>query len=176
MNSDKTKKLNSRGRPAFYKTPEALQAAVDRYFDSCKGTPVFDRNGAPVMLRAGVQKKIGEIPPTISGLAAALGFADRHTFSAQAKRGTAWLEVVRYGRLRIEASAEERLYDPQSYRGAAFVLENCFGWNASKEQPAVFPKVQIKIVDLVDTPADDPPEPEQGKQIPAHNARIDLLN
>ena len=69
----------NRGRPPKYKTPDALRAAVDRYFESCAGVPGTDADGLPVM--------IGEIPPTICGLSLALGFKDRRMFTEQRKRG-----------------------------------------------------------------------------------------
>lgn len=121
------------GRPPRYETPESLQDAVERYFLHCMGTPVFDADGLPVVTRAGRQKVNGAIPLTISGLSAFLGFRDRHSFSMQAKRGAGFFKVVSIARLRIEAYAEERLYDPNSYNGAAFLLLRAFGWGQAKE-------------------------------------------
>ena len=140
----------NKGRPPLYKTPDALRAAVDRYFESCTGVPVYTPDGLPVLTRTGVQVMAGETPPTVAGLAYALGFHDRHTFTEQRKRGPAFLEVVQYARLRVEEYAERRLYDPVSFRGAAFVLQSCFGWERVKD-PDTPPEVRLIV-----QPAADP--------------------
>lgn len=167
------KKNKKMGRPPFYKTPEELRAAVDRFFESCEGTPVYDADGLPVMTRTGAQKMAGEIPPTISGLSLALGFRDRHTFTEQGKRSAAFMEVVQYARLRCEAYNEARLYDPETYRGAAFMLQACFGWGKEKEPPTL-PAVAVKVIDApaaAAAPAADDPAMK-----PAHGISIELLN
>lgn len=176
------------GRPPFYKTPEELRAAVNRYFESCAGLPVYDADGLPVLTKDGEQVRAGETPPTMSGLSLALGFKDRHTFSEQAKRGAAFREVVQLARLRVENYAERRLYNPQSYRGAAFVLQACFGWQ-QKADTAAPPEVRIITAPAAadpdgsaqagrdpdrdgSTPAADP----EAGQKPAHTVRIDMMN
>lgn len=65
-----------------YKTPEEMQKAIDKYFDTCKPYPftyvnekgeekqAFDKNGIPVF-------KLN--PPTHEGLALYLGFASRQS-------------------------------------------------------------------------------------------------
>lgn len=171
----------NRGRPPKYKTPDALRAAVDRYFESCAGVPGTDADGLPVM--------IGETPPTICGLSLALGFKDRRMFTEQRKRGPAFLEVVQYARLRVEEYAERRLYDPESFRGAAFVLQSCFGWGKATA-PDALPEVRLIV-----QPAEDPDgsgsaltgagDPERGSSapaapavgmLPAHMLTIDMMN
>lgn len=174
----------NKGRPPIYKTPDALRAAVDRYFESCAGVPGTDADGLPVM--------IGEIPPTISGLSLSLGFHNRQQFTRQQDRGAAFLEVVQYARLRCEAYNEARLYDPVSFRGAAYMLQACYGWK-KKEDPAALPGVRVII-----QPAEDPDgsgsaltvagavDPERGSSapaedpgagmLPAHRVRIDMMN
>ena len=167
------KKNKKMGRPPFYKTPEELQAAVDRYFESCKGTPVFGADGLPVTTRTGAQKMAGEIPPTISGLSLALGFKDRHTFTEQGKRSAAFLEVVNIARLRVEAHNEARLFDPASYRGAAFILQACFGWGKEKE-PETPPAVAVNVIEA--PPADTAAAADDPAMLPAHGISIELLN
>ena len=119
---------NGRGRNAFYKTPEELQAAVDEYFESIKGVPVFDKDGLPVTKRNGEQLQAGETPPTLSGLAYFCGYKDRRTFSRQAKRGAGFRDVVDVARLRCEEYYERALYNRDTYNGATFMLSMCFGW------------------------------------------------
>ena len=60
----------------MYKTKEEIQEKIDAYFKECEGQPfivdgkpIFDKNGAPIM--------IGKRPLTVTGLALALGFTSR---------------------------------------------------------------------------------------------------
>ena len=157
------------GRPALYPTPEELQAAVDRYFDSCKGEPVFDETGAPVMLRPGVQKTIGKRPPTMAGLSLSLGFKDRRQFTYQKNRGAEFADVVALARLRVEMAVEERLFDAQGYSGAAFMLRTFFGWG--KEDQANSPAA-ARVVIEVSTDGSD----RQKNGTAYHDTSIEMLN
>lgn len=170
-----------RGHPPLYETPEALRAAVDRYFERCAGVPGVDAAGLPVM--------IGETPPTISGLSLALGFHNRQQFTRQRDRGAAFLDVVQYARLRVEEYAERRLYDPVSFRGAAFVLQSCFGWERVKD-PDTPPEVRLIVQPAADpdgsgsalTVAGDPergsstPAASPAGMLPAHMLTIEMMN
>ncbi len=153
---------NQIGRPPLYKAPEDLRAAVEAYFTECEGVVVPTENGKC--------KTIGEIPPTISGLSYALGFKDRRSFTEQGKRGSAFMEVVRYARLRVEAYNEAKLYDPNSYRGARFVLRNCFGWEVGEAFPDTCPTV------VVTTVSDTVHDQEGNERVPAHNSDIRFLD
>lgn len=157
-----------KGRPPFYKTPEVLQAAVDRYFKSCEGTPVFDKNGLPVITRKGKQKIINETPPTLSGLSLFLGFKDRQQFTRQRLRGADFAQVVTIARLRVEAYTEARLFDADTYQGAAFMLRTCFGWGKDTE-PTGPAGVQIIVKESDGSPATAEPSAHIG-------TNIELLN
>lgn len=157
------------GRPAFYKTPEELQTAVDRYFDSCKGEPVYDENGRPVVLSNGKLKRIGEKPPSMAGLSLSLGYKDRHQFTQQKYRNEEFARIVAVARLRIEQYAEERLFDAQGYSGAAFMLRNCFGWG--KEDQANSPAA-ARVVIEVSTDGSD----RQKNGTAYHGTSIEMLN
>ncbi|MCD7730028.1 MAG: DNA-packaging protein [Oscillospiraceae bacterium] len=69
--------MNRKNSPNFKSTDE-LKELIDSYFKDCEGiqavddecAPMFDKNGAPVMA-------VPEKPPTVSGLALALGFQSR---------------------------------------------------------------------------------------------------
>ena len=41
------------GRPPKYKTAEEMQAAIDAYFESCKGEPIIGGDGQPIMDKYG---------------------------------------------------------------------------------------------------------------------------
>lgn len=97
-------------RPRLYLSAEELRERVAAYF-ACR-----KQDGAQ---------------PTVAGLSAFLGFADRHTFSAQAARGEAFARIVKRAKLTMEADLEERLIDPARYRpGFCRQLRNNYGWRA----------------------------------------------
>lgn len=115
------------GRPAFYKTAEELQAAIDSFFASCvpkylkddKGQLIFDKHGNPIILERN--------PPTVTGLALHLGFTTRQALlNYQGKR--AFVDTVTRAKLKIEHFQETCLYDPALRpQGPIFALKN-FGW------------------------------------------------
>ena len=60
-----------------YKTPEEMQKVIDEYFESCEGEILTDADGNAVLNKYGMPVRIGEKPPTVTGLALALGFTGR---------------------------------------------------------------------------------------------------
>lgn len=160
------------GRRPLYETPEQLQEAVDRYFESIKGKPLFDKKGQPVTDRHGVQKTDGK-PPTITGLSRFLGFQDRQTFTRQGNRSSAFNDVVSEARLRIEDFWECALYDGDTYQGAVFMLTMCFGWREGTMEdplPSGCPLVQI-----INAPPKKP-EDGTGEMMAVHTLNINLMN
>lgn len=128
------------GRPLKYNGTEELQEKIDQYFTDCVGhlltikeadgreVPVLDKRGRPVI--------VGEKPPTVTGLASALGMTRRGFLNYRYRPAFAY--VVDRARLRIEMYTEERLFDRGGYTGAQFLLLTCFGWGepaAEKEEP-----------------------------------------
>jgi len=85
-----------------------VQRRIKNYFDSRYG-PVLDRNRNPVTDENG--NVITEIinPPTVSGLALALGLDEREKLTAFTKN-KAVLHDVKCAVMRIEEYAEERLF------------------------------------------------------------------
>lgn len=131
-----------------FKSPEHLEALCNEYFTSCDGVlynhktgqPYLDRNGFPV---------VGQVKPyTISGLALyldistenlkkyekglrdSIGFDDEHNMLE-------YSTVIRRARQRIEAYAENRLYDRDGYNGARFVLDNAYNWISQRERAEI---------------------------------------
>jgi len=108
-----------------YATAEELERAVDEYIGSCKpevsvdrdGNVVRNPNGQPVWVRR---------PPTITGLALALGFKDRKSFYEQEKRGGGFAAVLARARSLVEEHHEARLSDA-GCTGSIFFLKN-HGW------------------------------------------------
>lgn len=120
------------GAPRKYKSVKQMQAAIDDYFNSCKGEPlifdgvaVTDKNGTPV--------SVGAKPPTITGLALALGFTGRQALLDYQARPE-FADTVTRAKARCEEYAETRLYDRDGANGAKFSLGCNFGWSAESER------------------------------------------
>ncbi|WP_428043426.1 terminase small subunit [Candidatus Avelusimicrobium faecicola] len=119
------------GRPAMFRTPEAMQAKIDEYFNSQVGQfPLLDRNGKQVYTKAGVPL-FEERPPTVSGLALFLGFADRYSLY-EYKQKAAFTFTVKRAIARIEHYAERGVMTRDKPTGAIFWLKN-HGWTAEEE-------------------------------------------
>jgi hypothetical protein len=94
----------------MYQTDEELRLAIEEYFS--------DRENR-------------DKPLTITGLAYALGFADRRSFYDYENNGE-HSHTIKRARLFIESGYEERLHGT-SPTGAIFALKN-FGW-VDKHEP-----------------------------------------
>lgn len=64
-------------RPLKYKTVEKLQRAIDAYFNSCEGEIFKDDKGQMIFDKFGQLVIVNQKPPTVTGLAFALGFNSR---------------------------------------------------------------------------------------------------
>lgn len=106
------------GRPLKYKTPEAMQEAIDAYFHDCE----FGEDGNP---REHIK------PPTVSGLAYYLGFLDRKAISEYGLRDE-FSDTIKKARMRIEQYLETRLTS-NAVAGIIFNLKNNFGWKDKSE-------------------------------------------
>ncbi len=119
----------ARGRPRMYQSPEEMQVVIDRYFKECEGEIVLDKNGNPMLDKHGSPIIIKEKPPTITGLALALGFTSRLALLNYQDRPDFFNTVTR-AKARVEAYVESRLYDRDGAMGAKFSLSNNFkGWS-----------------------------------------------
>ena len=132
-------------RPLKYKTAEELQEAVDAYFEECKGEVVVDDEGKPMLNKCGKPVVIGRKPPTVTGLALALGFAGRQALLNYQGR-KAFKDTITRAKSRCEAYAEARLYDRDGAMGAKFSLANNFkGWSEKPE-----PEQETQWVQIID--------------------------
>ena len=76
------------GHPPKYATVEEMQAVIDQYFEDCKGEPIIGDDGMPILDKFGQPFIIHQRPPTVTGLALALGFTSRQALlNYQAKKG-----------------------------------------------------------------------------------------
>ena len=121
------------GHPPKYATVEEMQAVIDRYFEDCKGETIIGDDGIPILDKFGQPFIIHQRPPTVTGLALALGFTSRQALlNYQAKKE--FVDTVTRAKARIEAYAEERLFDRDGQRGAEFSLKYNFRWADEKKQ------------------------------------------
>jgi len=123
-------KKSTGGRPPKWDSPEKMQEAIDKYFASCKGEPLII-DGEPYMDNFGEVVMIGAHPPTVTGLALALGFCSREgLLFCEGK--AAFADTIKRAKSRVEEYAEGRLFDRDGQRGAEFSLKCNFRW---KEPP-----------------------------------------
>lgn len=122
----------ARGRPPFYDTVDEIQEAIDAYFKKCEGEPLLDDEGFPIRDKYGEVIILEAKPPTVTGLALALGFTSRQALlNYQGKKK--FVDTIVRAKSRIEEYAEGRLYDRDGQRGAEFSLKYNFRW-ASEEK------------------------------------------
>lgn len=117
------------GRPPKYKSKEEIEEKIDAYFKKCEGEILKDTAGEPVLNKFGHPVIINQRPPTVTGLALALGFTTRLSLlNYQGKKEFA--NTITRAKTMIEAYTEERLFDRDGGNGAQFSLRNNFkGWN-----------------------------------------------
>ena len=117
------------GRPPKFRTKEEIQEKIDAYFKECDGELLMDDNGNPVCTpKTGLVYIKPPKPPTVTGLALALGFASRQSLMEyQGKKE--FNDTITRAKTRVEQYAEERLFDRDGSNGAKFSLSNNFsGW------------------------------------------------
>ena len=121
------------GRPPKFKSVEAMERLIEAYFEGCRGEVLRGAGDVPVLNKYGEVVMVGARPPTMTGLALALGFADRSSLLDY--EGKPQFEaVIRRAKSRIEQYTEERLFDRDGNRGAQFSLQNNFrGWKESRD-------------------------------------------
>lgn len=129
-------------RPLKYKTVGELQAAIDQYFEDCRGKPLLDDDGNAVTDKYGNPIIVDAKPPTITGLALALGFTGRKQLLDYQGRAT-FCNTITRAKARCEEYAESRLYDRDGANGAQFSLKYNFRWDAQKDAEAD----GVKIID-----------------------------
>lgn len=121
------------GRPPKYKSVEDIEQKIEAYFKSCEGEPLKDDNGVVLTDKYGAPIIVGRKPPTITGLALALGFTSRQALlNYQGKKE--FVDTITRAKSFVEKYAEERLFDREGVQGAKFSLINNFkGWSEKPE-------------------------------------------
>lgn len=141
------KKKNPVGAPPKYKTAEEMQEKIDRYFEDCKGAPLYQPDGTPTFDKYGKEIRIDAHPPTVTGLALALGFTSRRALlNYEGKRE--FVHTIMRAKARCEQYAEERLYDRDGANGAQFSLRANFGWNDKPQEQSAALDEETPVDDL----------------------------
>lgn len=117
------------GRPPKYESKEQIEGLIEDYFKKCEGEILKDGNDEIVFDKFGRPVMVGVRPPTVTGLALALGFSTRTSLlNYQGKKE--FLDTITRAKSMVEAYAEERLFDRDGSNGARFSLVNNFrGWS-----------------------------------------------
>jgi hypothetical protein len=113
----------------MYETKEEIEEKIENYFKECAGIPFFDDDGKPWRTDKGyIVYEVQPKPPTVTGLALALGFTNRQSllnYQAQPE----FFDTITKAKARVEEYAEMRLFDRDGVNGAKFSLINNFkGW------------------------------------------------
>ena len=125
--------VNKGGRPPMYKTAKEMQKAIDAYFKECKGKIATLDDGEVARDKYGIPIIIESRPPTITGLALALGFNSRQALLNYQEKDE-FNDTITRAKSKVEQYAEERLFDKDGANGAKFSLANNFsGWKEKKE-------------------------------------------
>ena len=149
------------GRPPKYTSKEEIEEKIDAYFKECEGEMLKDDKGKPVLNKWGKPVIINQKPPTVTGLALALGFTTRLSLlNYQGKKE--FMNTITRAKTMIEAYTEERLFDKEGSNGAQFSLRNNFkGWNDrvlseldQEEQRARIAQIRAQTERLVAVPED----------------------
>lgn len=116
------------GRPPKYTSKEQIEELIELYFKSCEGEILRNQDGEPILNKYGMPIRINARPPTITGLAYALGFSTRKSLlDYQGK--IEFVNTITRAKMRVEQYTEERLFDRDGVNGAKFSLANNFqGW------------------------------------------------
>lgn len=122
------------GRPPMYKTAEEMQVVIDKYFEDCEGELLRDKKTGEVVLdKWGNEIWLKRKPPTVTGLALALGFNSRLALLNYQDKEK-FVNTVMCAKARVEAYAESRLFDKDGANGAKFSLANNFKNWAEKQE------------------------------------------
>ena len=122
------------GRPPKFTSVKKMEAKIEAYFERCKGRKLTnERTGEPVLDKRGLPVYVDAHPPTVTGLALALGFATRASLLDYQGKPQFELAILK-AKSRIEEYNEERLFDKEGSAGARFSLQNNFrGWKNETE-------------------------------------------
>ena len=133
------------GRPPKYKSKKEIERLIEDYFEECKGEPFLDERGKPLTDKGRIIWRVYPKPPTVTGLALALGFTTRQALlNYQGKNE--FVDTITRAKTVIEEYAERRLFDREGVQGAKFSLINNFkGWSENPKGDEEMEKILEKL-------------------------------
>lgn len=121
------------GRKRLFTSKKKLEEKINEYFKKCEGEVLKDRDGDHIYDKYGNPVIIGQKPPTVTGLALALGFKSRQSL-LDYQDTEEFSDTITRAKMIIEEYNERRLYDREGVNGAKFNLINNFkGWSDKSE-------------------------------------------
>jgi hypothetical protein len=136
------------GAPPKYKSVKEMQSIIDKYFKDCEGYPLTDAEGEIKLNKYDQPIILGQKPPTVTGLALALGFTSRQTLLNYADKKE-FVDTITRAKMKIEEYAESRLFDKDGVNGSKFTLINNFkGWRDKQEQEVTATNLNTDLTNL----------------------------
>ena len=121
-----------------------MQEKIDEYFNSCRPQPILGEDGEVLVDKHGNALFLPARPPTITGLALALGFSSRQSLLNYQDKDE-FMDTVTRAKARVEQYTEERLFDSSGANGAKFSLANNFkGWTEKSQKDVNLGGVKIE--------------------------------
>lgn len=131
------------GRKRLFSSKKKLEEKINEYFKKCEGEVLKDKDGDPICDKYGNPVIFGQKPPTVTGLALALGFKSRQSL-LDYQDTEEFSDTITRAKMIIEEYNEMRLYDREGVNGAKFNLINNFkGWAEKSEMEYREKPVQI---------------------------------
>ncbi len=140
-----------------YQDPAEVEKLIDAYFKACEGHILTDpQTGKYVYDKFGQPIIIDSHPPTVTGLALALGFTNRQSLLNYQGR-PAFRDIITKAKSRVEQYTEERLFDRDGSNGAQFSLKwNFKGWGAEQQSSEGGASAHVNIIcDIPRVPVQD---------------------
>jgi len=135
------------GAPPKYTSSEQIEGLIDAYFERCNGQMLRDEIGSLIFDKQGLPIIINAKPPTVTGLALALGFTTRKSLlTYQGKKE--FMNTITRAKSRVEEYVEGRLDTRDGARGAEFSLRCNFGWKTDSDDGNA--EVLNKVKSLLD--------------------------
>lgn len=146
------------GRPRKIRSLKRMRELIEQYFRECEGRIALDEEGHAITDKYNNPIIIGQKPPTVAGLALALGFKSRQTL-LNYQGDPRFEEEIALAKCRIEEYVESRLFDRDGASGAKFSLINNFqGWKPERMAIVVDEPENYGVVELAAAPEADAPE------------------
>lgn len=134
------------GRPPIWESVEGMQEVIDKYFEDCQGIELLDNDGTVRLNKYDEPIYLNAKPPTVTGLALALGFNSR-TSLLEYQNDSEFMDTITRAKARVEEYAETRLFDKDGSNGAQFSLKNNFKSWKDKTETELSGGLGFKIID-----------------------------